>query len=307
MNVLSLFDGISCGQVALNKAKIHYDNYFASEIDMHAIKVTQHHYPNTIQLGDVTQISGDELPPIDLLMGGSPCQGFSYSGTGLNFNHPQSKLFFDFVRLLEKLKPRYFFLENVKMPKRFQDIITSYLGVEPRAINSNYVSAQSRLRYYWTNLPTFSLSKKEVVLADILEPDGSHLDSLKIKNDVRFIAHKSKASQNGLIYLGGVVTPNSSLRLKDGKYLSRNFREGYRVYSPQGKSVTLNAQGGGLGGKTGLYLIEGKIRRLSPLECERLQTLPDYYTSVVSKTQRYRQLGNGWTVEVIKQIFSQGL
>ena len=153
MNILSLFDGMSCGQIALNQLGVKYDKYFASEIDKHAIKVTQHNFPNTIQLGDVKEIKGSDLPKIDLLIGGSPCQGFSFIGKQLNFNDERSKLFFEFVRLLEECEPTYFLLENVKMKKEYKDIISNYLGVEPIIINSNLTSAQNRLRLYWTNIP----------------------------------------------------------------------------------------------------------------------------------------------------------
>ena len=141
MKVLSLFDGISCGQVALERAGIKVDNYFASEIDKYAIKVTQKNYPNTIQLGDVCNIKGNELPKIDLLIGGSPCQGFSFAGKQLNFNDPRSELFFEFVRILKEVKPKYFLLENVKMKKEYQNVISKHLGVEPIEINSALVSA----------------------------------------------------------------------------------------------------------------------------------------------------------------------
>jgi DNA (cytosine-5)-methyltransferase 3A len=130
-NVLSLFDGMSCGQIALNKLGIKYENFYSSEIDKHAMKVTQHNFPNTIQIGDVTQVNANNLPKIDLLIGGSPCQGFSFSGKGLNFEDPRSKLFFEFVRLVKETKPRYFLLENVKMKKEHEQVITDYLGVEP--------------------------------------------------------------------------------------------------------------------------------------------------------------------------------
>ena len=153
MNVLSLFDGMSCGQIALNRSGIKYDNYFASEIDKWAIQVTQKNYPNTIQLGDVTKIKGSDLPKIDLVMGGSPCQGFSLAGKKLNFEDPRSKLFFEFVRIIKELKPTYFLLENVKMKKEWRDIITNELGCHPILINSSVVSAQNRERLYWTNIP----------------------------------------------------------------------------------------------------------------------------------------------------------
>jgi DNA (cytosine-5)-methyltransferase 3A len=152
-NVLSLFDGISCGQIALNRAGIEYDGYYASEIDKHAIKVTQTNYPKTVQLGDVTKVEGAKLPKIGLLQGGSPCQGFSFAGKGLNFEDPRSKLFFEFVRLLKETAPKWFLLENVTMKKEHEDIITAQIGVEPVMIDSARFSAQSRKRLFWTNIP----------------------------------------------------------------------------------------------------------------------------------------------------------
>lgn len=169
MNVLSLFDGMSCGQIALNRADIPYSNYYASEIDKYAIKVTQHNYPNTIQLGDVTEVKSSDLPQIDLLIGGSPCQGFSFAGKQLNFDDPRSKLFFEFVRLLKECKPKFFLLENVKMKKEYQDVISEHLGVEPIEINSALVSAQNRKRLYWTNIPfDKNIEDKGILLKDIV-------------------------------------------------------------------------------------------------------------------------------------------
>ena len=153
INVLSLFDGMSCGQIALDKLGIEVDNYFASEIDKYAMQVTKHNYPNTKHIGDVTKVKGADLPRIDLLIGGSPCQGFSFAGKQLNFDDPRSKLFFEFVRLLKETKPKYFLLENVRMKKEYQDIITEYLGIEPILINSALLTAHNRPRLYWTNIP----------------------------------------------------------------------------------------------------------------------------------------------------------
>ena len=145
MNVLSLFDGMSCGQIALNRAGIKYDNYFASEIDKHAINETMANFPNTIQLGDITKITATSLPKIDLLIGGSPCQGFSSAGKQLNFDDPRSKLFFEFVRILKETNPTYFLLENVKMKKEYEDVITYHIGVNPIIINSSLVSSETLL------------------------------------------------------------------------------------------------------------------------------------------------------------------
>jgi DNA-cytosine methyltransferase len=170
LNVLSLFDGMSCGRIALERVGIKVNKYYASEIDKHAIKVTQHNYPDTIQLGSVTEIKGTDLPQIDLLIGGSPCQGFSFAGKGLNFEDPRSKLFFEFVRLLKDCNPKYFLLENVKMKQEFQDIISEQLGVRPILINSSLVSAQNRERLYWTNIPIEGLpNDKGLFLKDIIE------------------------------------------------------------------------------------------------------------------------------------------
>lgn len=331
-SVLSLFDGMSCGQIALNRIGIKYDNYFASEIDKHAIKVTQANYPNTIQLGDVTKVKVSDLPKIDLLIGGSPCQGFSFAGKQLNFDDTRSKLFFEFVRLKNELQPKYFLLENVKMKREYQDIISSYLGVKPIMINSNLVSAQNRVRYYWTNIPTKGLpNDRGILLKDITEDGlqslglaqrGRYDENGKViqkyelngteksnamttvsKDTLLFIPVDKHSSNSGLVCLGGVMKPTHKLWLDNGKLLQRNFSQGNRVYSSHGKSATLNANSGGIGGKTGLYEIEGVIRKLTRLECERLQTVPDGYTNSISDTQAIKALGNGWTVDVIAHIF----
>lgn len=332
MKVLSLFDGMSCGQIALNRAGISYGEYYASEIDKHAIKVTQHNYPDTIQLGSVTGIKGTDLPQIDLLIGGSPCQGFSFAGKQLNFDDPRSKLFFEFVRLLKEANPKYFLLENVRMKKEYQDIISEYLGVDPIIINSNLVSAQNRTRYYWTNIPNIEQPRdKGLLLKDVTEDGlqslglaqrGRYDENGKViqkyelngteksnamttvsKDTLLFIPVDKHSSNSGLVCLGGVMKSTHKLWLDNGKLLQRNFSQGNRVYSNEGKSATLNANSGGIGGKTGLYEIEGVIRKLTRLECERLQTVPDGYTSAVSDTQAIKMLGNGWTVDVIAHIF----
>ena len=331
-SVLSLFDGVSCGQIALNRIGIKYDNYFASEIDKHAIKVTQANFPNTIQLGDVTKVKVSDLPKIDLLIGGSPCQGFSFAGKQLNFDDTRSKLFFEFVRLKNELQPKYFLLENVKMKREYQDIISSYLGVKPIIINSNLVSAQNRVRYYWTNIPTKGLpNDRGILLKDITEDGlqslglaqrGRYDENGKViqkyelngteksnamttvsKDTLLFIPVDKHSSNSGLVCLGGVMKPTHKLWLDNGKLLQRNFSQGNRVYSSHGKSATLNANSGGIGGKTGLYEIEGVIRKLTRLECERLQTVPDGYTNSISDTQAIKAIGNGWTVDVIAHIF----
>lgn len=296
INVLSLFDGISCGQVALERAGIKVDNYFASEIDKNAIKVTQNNYPNTIQLGDVSDINGEKLPKIDLLIGGSPCQGFSFAGKQLNFSDPRSKLFFDFVRLLKECNPKYFLLENVKMKKEYQDVISQHLGVEPIEINSALVSAQNRKRLYWTNIPNITQpDDKKVMLKDILLPE-TYTEYDK--------SYALTASYNGAVLWNSITKCQRTMvwnkPIRVGAFGKGG--QGQRVYSIDGKSITLSAQGGGWGAKTGLYLIKDCARKLEPIECERLQTLPDNYTKGVSKNERRKCLGNGWTVDVIAHI-----
>ena len=300
MNVLSLFDGMSCGQLALQRAGIQVENYFAAEIDKYAIKVTQANFPQTVQLGDVTAIDPDSLPDIDLLIGGSPCQGFSFAGKQLNFDDPRSKLFWEYVRLLNALKPKYFLLENVKMKKESMDVITEALGVEPVFINSNLVSAQNRQRYYWTNIPVDKLpDDKGIVLADILEDghvdrDKSHcIDANYFKGGnlkSYFEKHRRQLvfSKDGMCHVGDAGISD--------KYAYVN-----RVYHPSGKGPSLVASDGGhLQPKVSKGTTE--YRKLTPLECERLQTVPEGYTNHVSNTQRYKMLGNGWTVDVVSHI-----
>jgi DNA-cytosine methyltransferase len=309
MNVLSLFDGMSCGQIALRRANIPYERYYASEIDKYAIQVTQQNYPKTIQLGDVTTISSRSLPRIDLLMGGSPCQGFSWAGKHLNFDDPRSKLFFEFVRLLRECNPRYFLFENVKMTKQNERIINNYLKCTPLKINSSLVSAQNRERLYWTNIPNVSIPiDRQIVLKTILVDGFADREksfaidaSYYKKGDLNQYLRKSRRQ---CIFLYGIELGR---RLRDGKFLSRNYSEGYRIYSVSGKAATLTARSkGGLSKYSGLYGIEkdGRIyyRHLLPIECERLQTVPDNYTYSVSNTQRYKMLGNGWTVDVIAHL-----
>lgn len=271
-NVLSLFDGMSCGQIALNRVGKSYDQYFASEIDKHAIKVTQDNYPNTIQVGDVTRVKSDSLPQISLLMGGSPCQGFSSLGDQLNFDDPRSKLFFEFVRLKKELNPRWFLLENVKMKQDHQDVISDLMGVKPILINSADFSGQQRNRLYWTNIPITDWEPLNInvndVLTDCAEPNTEAW-------------HKwfSEAKE---------------------KQISKQYS---RIVNDHSKAICQTARQ--MASWTGnLYrLSENSYRFLTPVECERLQTVPDNYTSVAPRMERYKMLGNGWTVDVIAHIF----
>jgi site-specific DNA-cytosine methylase len=199
MNVLSLFDGMSCGQIALNRAGVKYDKYFASEVDKYAIKVAQANYPHTHHMGDVKQVQKSYFidDPIDLLMGGSPCQGFSVAGKQLDFNDPRSKLFFEFVRLKESLKPKYFLMENVPMKQESQDIISRYLDVKPVMINSSLFSAENRKRLYWTNIPfDIPTDDKGTILQDILE-DGIANEAMTNQDGK---AHCITARYNGAVW-----------------------------------------------------------------------------------------------------------
>lgn len=347
INVLSLFDGMSSGQIALQKLGIKVNNYFAAEIDKHAIKVTQHNFPNTIQLGDVTKIKAFDLPKIDLLIGGSPCQGFSFAGKQLAFDDPRSKLFFEFVRLKKECNPTYFLLENVKMKKEFELIISRYLEIEPIEINSALLSAQNRVRLYWTNIKNepFGLfgdnkcmieqpKDKGVLLRDILEtnvPDKYYLSDKMLD----YFKNRASNFSQGKVNIREEKSKASCLTSSMSSYdISDNFIKVDTTLKPsknQEKSNCFTAGGnsGGLHSDMTLivasrgrlmqnksnclaaakfdfmqYTNDYKIRRLTPTECERLQTVPDGYTSCVSDTQRYKMLGNGWTVDVISHILS---
>ena len=443
MNVLSLFDGMSCGRIALDRLGIEVDTYYASEIDKYAIAVAKENYPDTIHVGDITQLDPKDFQDIDLILAGSPCQGFSFAGKQLAFDDPRSALFFEFIRLLKAIKPKYFLLENVRMKQQYIDVITQQVSecypdhegndlfdskIEPILINSALLSAQSRQRLYWTNIPHVKQPEDlGIVLKDILEDEveehylagknllenyqGGNQLNPNYKSQANTIHDKNKKS--GVIcagthgYANGYVEtkPKQVGKVKDGGQGNRIYStdgksstlsaqsggtagngntlietkpkqvgiasdiNGHdilkRVYSPEGKSPTLNTMGGGNrepkvavenrivvdperkrliiaeANEKGYTIIEdgdcfdinypnSKTRRgrkmkykcnaltpsaqeymhfkdltwrkLTPLECERLQTVPDNYTASVSNTQRYKMLGNGWTVEVICHI-----
>ena len=302
MNVLSLFDGMSCGQIALNRAGIKYDTYFASEIDKYAIKVAKANYPHTIHVGDVTQIGRPSSDNIDLLMGGSPCQGFSVAGKQLDFDDPRSKLFFEFVRLKDELKPKYFLMENVPMKQESQDIITKYLGVKPVTINSSLFSAQNRKRLYWTNIPfDIPTDDKGIILQDVLE-DGIANEAMTNQNGK---AHCITARYNGAVWWNSIQRKQRTMVQVGEADNIKGFDSIKRIYSPNGKAPTLTTmQGGHREPKVAIDLQSNGMqwRKLTPVECERLQTVPDNYTNHVSNSQRYKMLGNGWTVDVIAHI-----
>lgn len=309
LNVLSLFDGISCGRIALERAGVEYNMYISSEIDKQAILVSQENYPDTIQVGDVKKLKGDDLPNIDLLIGGSPCQGFSFSGKQLNFDDPRSKLFFEFVRILEETKPKYFLLENVKMKKSNRDIISDYLGVEPILINSSLVSAQNRPRYYWTNIPKVNQPEdRGIFLKDIIEKDISLND--KSFNLESKYWNGTSIEEN--INNGNSVVAFTERRTEEAKQIRKEYMQKYgKDFSPRRAKEMVARTDGKMNCLTATFsnkehtLIDENLiyRKLTPLEWERLQTVPDNYTSSVSRSQRYKMLGNGWTVDVIAHIF----
>lgn len=293
-NVLSLFDGISCGRLALDRARVKYNTYFASEVDKSAIKVATKNFPDTVELGDVRNINTETLSGVDLLIGGSPCQNFTMAGKrqglatedefcvtsledyqklkkdGVKFSG-QSYLFWEYVRILRELKPRYFLLENVKMEKKWQDVITKALGVEPVVINSNLLSAQNRHRLYWTNIPGIAQPEdKKIVLRDVLDKNVTGFDL------------SSK-------HLAGFLRSYPSWKPTDVNKKSPPLLASYYKQPPHCPYISCSTS-------------ESGYRRLTPTECERLQTLPEGYTEGVSNTQRYKSIGNGWTVDVIAHI-----
>lgn len=405
---------MSCGQLALQRAGFEVDRYMACEIDKYGMQVTRKNFPNTIQMGDVCALKGENLPPIDLLMGGSPCQGFSFAGKQLNFDDPRSALFFEFVRLLEETKPKYFLLENVRMKQEYQDVISEHLGVKPIMINSSLLSAQNRVRLYWTNIPNIEQPEdKGIVLKDVLEGGVSVKGAAKrnqvTKRGIEAQLNIRKDDKSNCVVASWPHKLNGCVEYRPCELKEFNKDSTChhvatatdikgnesikRVYADSGKSPTLTTMGGGhrepkvlCGAIRGRY-IEGNsgkteqkleirqdgktntlttvqkdnvavlivkeatkkgyteiqdgdcfdatfptsktrrgrnmkdksnclttanyeymryehpsYRKLTPMECERLQTVPDGYTEGVSNTQRYKMLGNGWTVDIICHV-----
>ena len=360
MKILSLFDWIACGYEALVRAGIKVDTYYASEIDKYAIQIAKKNHPDIIEIWDVCNVNGKDYEWIDLLIWGSPCQWFSVAGKQLAFNDPRSKLFFEFVRLKEEINPRYFLLENVKMRKERVDIISWYLWVQPIEINSALVSAQSRKRLYWTNIPNVRQPEnKWLILKDILQDNVDekyYLNEQQIaKMEYLKWPKKIQRERGGYKYTyseGGIPFPdivdrpsrtiltsewhitrtthiiqevvdrdknNRWIRADKSYCLSANPMSdrwqmavevpcGTQLWQSQNfwtsfgsqKAYTLRASNPN-------WVIESiqppRIRKLTPIECERLQTMPDNYTEWVSDTQRYKMLWNWWTCDVIAHIF----
>ena len=336
INVLSLFDGISCGRVALDRANIGINKYFASEINNYAIKIAQKNYPDTIQLGDVRDVKKEDVSEeIDLLIGGSPCQSFSFVGNmdgmsttengqkrdiltledyldakekGFMFNG-YSYLFWEYVRILREVKPKYFLLENVNMTKHWENVITEALGVKPIRINSSLFSAQNRNRLYWTNIPVNDVPNdmkkalKSILLQDKKWEEVGDAMTIqksfpKLEQKYGYIPEMFNAyniteviDKSPTLSLGSMVTSScaTTIFVKD--------EEGR--YSVKDNKILINEQ------EYNTKLEEGNytLRKLDPVECERLQCLPENYTEGVSDSQRYKMIGNGWTVDAVKWIF----
>ena len=297
LNVLSLFDGLSGGRIALSRTNLEIENYFSSEIDKYCIQIADKNWPmdKNNRLGDVLNLDTTKLPKIDLLIGGSPCQSFTFAGKRdgmsteskikiLTLDHylqlkkekfkfiGESYLFWEYMRILKEVKPKYFLLENVKMSKEWKDVLSNAIGFEPILINSNLQSAQNRQRLYWTNIPNITQpNDKNLLLKDIV-----------IKEDVDNFDLSYKHHQG---FLRSYKWRHRELNEKSNTLLASYYKQ--PPHSP--------------------YILREKspsgFRRLTPLECERLQTLPDNYTEGVSNTQRYKMIGNGWTIDVISHIF----
>ena len=328
MKVLSLFDWIACWYEALLRAWIKVDAYYASEIDKYAIQIAQKNHPDIIQIWDVCNVKGEDYQDIDLLIWGSPCQWFSIAWKMLNFNDPRSKLFFEFLRLKEEIKPKYFLLENVKMKKEFRDKISELLWVEPILIDSSLLSAQHRERYYWTNIPWIQQPQdKGLLLKDVLQDNVDEKYYLSDKMKSFFIANEKKQRELWNWFRFNVsewekkassVTTRAWGRMDDNFIADRNIKRiggmywqvtRWGVYDDKGIAPTITASMWMWGWH--IPMVEKqvitndiRIRKLTPIECERLQTLPDNYTEWVSDTQRYKMLWNWWTVDVIAHIFS---
>lgn len=302
LKVLSLFDGISTGRLVLEELGIPIEKYYTSEIDENAIAISDYHYPDNIKLGDVTKIDFKLLGEIDLLIGGFPCTNLSCCGDRKGLEGTESVLFWECVRAIKECKPKYFFFENVEsMTPDDMEIISKELGCYPCFINSSKLSAQWRKRYYWFN---FGLKKSKLFglsTCYVQQPEDKHL----VLKDI--LETPIAVEREHIVY-------DKPIRLSE---YEKSKGQAQRVYSMYGKSVCLNANGGGQGGKTGLYKIDTEngyeIRKPTPIEAERLQTLPDNWTKYgiknskqveITTTNRYKAVGNGWTTDIIKYIFS---
>jgi DNA (cytosine-5)-methyltransferase 3A len=321
MNVLSLFDGISCARVALDRAGIEVNAYMASEIEKNAIKVSEKNYPDIIRVGSVVRLEVEGQ--VDLLIGGSPCTDLSIAKKDRKgLEGDKSCLFWEFVRIKKECNPQWFVLENVaSMPKADRDIITREMGVEPVMFNASLVSAQCRKRLFWTNIPFDLPADRGILIKDILEADVDEKFYVKkpMTATLASVGHLVKVGhlgekdrQTNRIYSAEGKAP-TQCKGPGGGALPTLIKighvggdmQGNRVYSTEGKATTLSAEGGGLAGGTTLVKNDERIRKLTPIECERLQGLPDNYTEGVATTNRYRCLGNAFNVDVVAHILGR--
>ena len=308
ITVLSLFDGISCGRVALERAGIKVNTYYASEIDKNAMQISKNNYKDIIQLGDIKSIDEDiikSIGKIDLVLGGSPCQGFSRAGKGLNFEDSRSKLFFNFVDILnivKKYNPNVkFLLENVQMKKEWVEVINNYMGVEAININSKLVSAQNRPRLYWTNIDFKPIQDKNINLIDILDKtiEFNYIYHEKLKID-------KSISENSINLISNI---DNEIRIKQATkkgYIVANSGDGVNLSFPSSKSRrgrVVNKKSSTLDTSCDLCIYYNDIiRKFTIEELEKLQTLSVGYTEGVSDKARIKAIGNGWTVDVISHI-----
>jgi DNA-cytosine methyltransferase len=291
MNVLSLFDGCSCGRAALERAGIPVTNYYAAEIDKHAMKVSGLRWPDIVQLGDVRNVRVSDLPFVpDLVIAGSPCQGFSFAGKRLNFDDPRSKLYWEFHRILQEaqaVNPNVkFMLENVRMDARSEGVISESLNIQPVLINSALVSAQNRERLYWTDIWPWEYDLVGMRFSTLQQPED------------RGISFSDIVQKEG-DFSKYVISQAGMARMKRKKYSSpRVLPHKTGTLNRYNNSSKLCFDAG-----TTLIPYGDGYRRMTPIECERSQTMCDNYTADVSETQRYCMSGNGWTIEVIAHIF----
>ena len=279
MNVLSLFDGMSCGQIALNRSGIKYDKYFASEIKKHAIQVTQYNYPNTIQLGDIRNIKGSDLPKIDLLIGGSPCQDFSIANKERKgLQGLKSSLFYEYYRLLQETKPKYFLLENVLMSDKDIAVLSELMEIIPVRINSSLVSAQLRDRLYWTNIGEIETDMFGGLYSKIPQPKDKNI-------------YLNNSIENGFV----IKEKHTCLNTKIGNEGSEKWRQNRNKTTGMITLIYKDLQD------------KENTRFISQIEAEKLQTVPHGYTKILNKQKAIDLLGDGWTIDVICHIFNEGI
>jgi site-specific DNA-cytosine methylase len=299
LTVLSCFDGISCGRLALERSGIVIDKYYASEIDRHAIKVAMKNYPDTVQVGDIRNVRGSDFRKVDLFIGGSPCQGFSFSGKQLNFEDPRSKLFFEFVRLIKEVKPKYWLLENVVMKQEYQDVISQHLGVEPVKLNSALTSAQNRVRLYWANFEITEPTDQGIKLEDILE-DTEMIGPSAIRG-----RRLNKATILGrrLDERGKRQDYDKSVPITQCLEVRATNRDKSNCLTTVAKDTVLTTME--VGRHPDAFNRKLPFRNYTKIERCRLMNLPDNYCDEISDNQTVKATGNGWEVGMVTHIFNQ--